>query len=161
MHKRPQRVVTVPSSPQSTRTIPPHRYPIYIAHCLSCLYTPLSITMRITTNLSFILLALAAGAVALPAPDPVKPEARALVTGLSSHTFFFVFLCPPPLLVVTHFYSIQLLQMYCRFQKERTPCVISPPHPFSSAFCLFIYYFTVPPVEYNRGSVRVRACTCI
>ena len=64
--------------------------------------------MRIATNLSFMLLALAAGVVALPAPAPVKPEVRALVNGVSFHTFsppFFVLLCPH-LSVVTHIFTL-------------------------------------------------------
>ena len=56
--------------------------------------------MHITTNLSFVLFALAAGAAALPAPDPVKPEVRArpVLNGVSSHTFLpsFLFHHPPP-----------------------------------------------------------------
>ena len=52
----------------------------------------LSTTMRITTNLYFILLMLAAGAVALPVDNPDEPRSK---QGLSSHTFsphlFFLF----------------------------------------------------------------------
>jgi len=42
-----------------------------------------------------MLLALAAGAVALrrPSPDPVKPGVSALVNGVSSHTFSPTFFC--------------------------------------------------------------------
>jgi len=65
--------------------------------------------MRITTNLSFVLLALAAGAIAFPAnpgPDPVKPEVTPSQAGVSSHTFsppfLFISLPCPPSLIVAH-----------------------------------------------------------
>jgi len=79
----------------------PHRYPIHI-RTLSPAYISLSITMCITPNLSFVLLALVAGAIAFPAnpaPDPVKSEVTPLETGVSSHTFsppFFFLICHAP-----------------------------------------------------------------
>ena len=115
--------------------------------------------MRITTNLSFMLLALAAGAVALhrPSPDPVKPGVRALVNGVSSHTFsppFFCFTVPPFVGCYSPFF-FQLLSVWPATHKHdlargplshpnRGKLVCHHPIPplllsffFSFLFCLF------------------------